>query len=151
MTDPDERIINRAIAYQEGDERAEMWREAARSALHRIFRNTRRLENENESLRADLRNVSFARADQALRAENERLQTHLREVQADNDSLRPLRYENERLRKVVAYGRGDELDRLRAENERLRAAHDCDAMGCLQDEHYRLRPPRSVTTEDFGP
>jgi hypothetical protein len=46
MTDPEERIINRAIALLPNEEQEA--REDARAALHAIFRNTRRLEKEVE-------------------------------------------------------------------------------------------------------
>jgi hypothetical protein len=53
MTDPDERIINRALMYLEDDDEAiAEHRENARAALHRLFRDRRRLEAEVERLRA---------------------------------------------------------------------------------------------------
>jgi DNA repair exonuclease SbcCD ATPase subunit len=55
MTDPDERIINRAIVCL-GDDFQE-FREEARAALHRIFRNTRKLEIENKRLRDQQRRL----------------------------------------------------------------------------------------------
>ena len=55
MTDPDERIINRALMYLEDDDPAiAEHRENARAALHRIFRNTRKLEAEVERLQGDI-------------------------------------------------------------------------------------------------
>lgn len=52
MTDPDERIINRALMYLEDDDEAiAEHRENARAALHRLFRDRRSLEKENELLR----------------------------------------------------------------------------------------------------
>jgi cell division septum initiation protein DivIVA len=58
MTDPDERIINRAIVLVEDQD----VREEARAALHRLFRDRRRLEAEVERLREE-RNRYFREAE----------------------------------------------------------------------------------------
>lgn len=48
MTDPDERIINHAICLLEDEYQQE--REQARAALHRLFRDRRRLEKALERI-----------------------------------------------------------------------------------------------------
>ena len=87
MTDPDERIINRALMYLEGTTHLDYHRENAREALHRIFRNTRRLENELEMLQAcaDALAQSYAAERETVeRMREQLLNNHLRD-RAEND------------------------------------------------------------------
>jgi len=81
MIDPDERIINRAIAELEQDHQD--LREEARAALHRLFRDRRRLEAECGALQDQLHetqaevegmlDLDVWQEVHALRAEVERL------------------------------------------------------------------------------
>jgi hypothetical protein len=75
MTDEDERIINRALSVISNDWQDE--REAARSALHRLFRDRRSLENQIEVL-----TEAAGRADDWLLVIEETLSKARRAIQA---------------------------------------------------------------------
>lgn len=102
MTDPDERIINRAIV--ELPNKHQDLREEARAALHRLFHDRRSLEREVERLQAlvpDEPVYSEARVE-SLKAEVERLREDLRAADELNGALNAERTrlfeQNERLR-----------------------------------------------------
>lgn len=90
VTDPDERAINRAIALLGDDHQAE--REEARAALHRLFRDRRRLENEVDRLKSQLAEQDARGL--MLAAEVDRLTAALTEVAetgfASGDYLRDI-------------------------------------------------------------
>jgi len=115
MTDPDERLINRAIAHVDDQD----VREEARSALHRIFRSTRKLEAEVVRLRKERDHNELHGLE--YKAENERLRN--RPVYDDQIAtmVQELEAEVERLRWSLKNADEDNAV-LKAENERLRAS-----------------------------
>lgn len=144
MTDPDERTINRALSLlgtevANDEEAVQDHREAARAALHRLFRDRRRLENENAGLREELerwRNGPLRGPDYAELA---RLREEIGRLK-DRVSL---------TKEYDAQQKQAEIDRLREENEEETQARITATMAVetLTKENARLREGRQRDDE----